>query len=173
MESKVELICGAYPRFYYPKGHGFYCGNVNNILYETSSGKMTEQKMRSLLSIKTFKKEVKSVLKSFTCKKEDIREWVKEDIDDYDWINDEEYKDMSEEQKIEMIIENDEEFCWWNSVGTKANSERRKKFEIDIVSAKANTLVNCALSMKMDVKIFVNKMEEYEVKWMDALKPLI
>ena len=160
----MELICGAYPRFYYPKGTGFYSGNVNNILCETRSGEMTAEKIYNLF--REFNGDVRRVLREFICSKEDVREWAKDIEND-------------EETEIESIIENDYELSWWDRVGTKKNKIERKKFEQNIISAKANAIMNCALTLiKNGVKVkkvkeFKLKAEEYDVVWMDELKPFM
>jgi len=185
----MQLICGAYPRFYYPKGYGFYSGHVNHILHEVRSGQMTEKRIYELFHVPTFMKDVDNIFSSYRCTSGDVRRWVREDLvtsEKYKWMEEEdEYKDKSINEKIDVIISSDKELSWWSTIGTGEDIEGRNEFETNIVRAMANTIVNAGLSMyaageKKDKRLhrairqFIKDVEEeYEVLWMDELKPFM
>ena len=189
VQKEIKLLCGAYPRFPYPKGHGFYSGHVNCILYDTRTGKMIEKRMYELLHFPTFIKKVTSVFSLYRCTSGEVRSWARQELLEYGrhkWIEEEEeYQGKSLDEKINIIISSDSNLSWWSTIGTEEDDEGRVEFETNIVSAMANTIVTAGLSLyvageKKDDKFhrairrFIEDVEEeYEVRWMDELKPFM
>jgi hypothetical protein len=189
VQKEIKLLCGAYPRFAYPKGHGIYSSHVNNILHEARTGQMEEKRVYELLRFPSFIEKVNEVFALFRCEKEDVRGWVREDFENtskYKWTEEEEdFEGKSIDEKIDMIISGDWELGWWYTIGTEDDDAGRIEFETNMVSALANTIANVALSLytageKKDEKFYTaitrfmkDVEEEYEVRWMKELKSFI
>jgi hypothetical protein len=177
----VTLICDEYPRFYYPKGTGFYSGHVNNILCAARSG-LTADQITTLLDINLFVNDLGEILQSFSCSYKEVEEWAQEEIEsgEYEWIE-EEYSDKSQDEKVEKVINESDELRWWSRVGTEEDDVARAEFERNICSAKANAILNVALSTlevdpsisKQKIKDFIIGMKDFEVRWMEELQPYI
>ena len=183
--EKIDLLCGVYPRFYYPKGHGIR-SRWNNILHTTRSGKMTEKGIYDLLDFTLFMKKIDEIFLGFRCTSQDVREWVRKDLDKYKWVDEiDNVEEKSVDEKIEIIISFDTELNWWNTIGTEDDIEGRIDFETNMASAMANTIVNAGLSIhiaggKKNQKLhqaitnFIKNVEkEFDVRWMEELTSYI
>jgi hypothetical protein len=175
--TKIDLLCGVYPRFGYPKGFGIR-SRWNGILHTTRSGKMTEKGMYELLDFPSFLRKIDEIFSGFRCTIQDVREWARKDLDKYNWDEDED----GEKTKIETIISLDNDLHWWSTIGTGDDVEGRIEFEENMASAMANTIVNAGLSLHIAggkknqkfyqaITSFIKNVEnEFDVRWMEQLR---
>lgn len=176
-QPEIDLLCGVYPRFRYPKGFGIR-SRWNGILHTTRSGKMTEKGMYELLDFPSFLRKIDEIFSGFRCTIQDVREWARKDLDKYNWYEDE----KTVEEKIETIISLDNDLHWWSTIGTEYDVEGRIEFEENMASAMANTIVNAGLSLHIAggkknqkfyqaITSFIKNVEnEFDVRWMEQLR---
>ena len=180
--ASMKMICETYPRFYYPKGNGFYSAEILRVYNEAQAGVITSERLMELLDVESFRQTMAEVFTFFTCTQKMMKKWVKEELEngEHDWVN--EY-DLSPKEKISKVIEEDEEFQWWLTVASeKKDAAKRAEFEKKMYSAKANTILTVVFSIdeakmfpidKNSVKTFIRSMEELQVRWMDELLPFM
>lgn len=179
-EPRIDLLCGVYPRFVYPKGFGIR-SRWNGILRTTRSGKMTEKDMYELLDFSSFLRKIGEIFSGFRCTSQDVREWARKDLDKYNWDEDGD-GEKTVEEKIETIISLDTDLHWWSTIGTEDDVEGRIEFEENMASAMANTIVNAGLSLHIAggkknqkfyqaITSFIKNVEnEFDVRWMEQLR---
>ena len=150
------------PSFYYPPCYDFYTKHVTNVLACKNPNIIMK-----LLDPDRFIRHINKVLDLFTCSYKDVAEWAEEDV----VYGQYEMEDQSLDDKINDIIRYDPELSWWERIGTHEDTFERKRFEKNIWSTSANSILTVALShldiypsLTNSITTFINKMNELGIE---------
>ena len=188
-EMSVTMLCEMYPRFFYPKGYGFY-STICLTRFNATKGLSFEQ-MIELMNVEECKKRVDDMISFFACTQEQVLKWVEDDINDgnYDWLDEEEHEGKTMQEKVMEVITYENNMGWSYYVASGADEKANEEWKRNIISAIANTNLTAVLSnvensesvltlqeekkVREICNVFIAEMKKEKVQWMKELVPFI